>query len=124
MNEEERTFEYFNKPGRPYPNDRIELYCGNQKEARRVHWDDLDDLLNRILEMGEAWGGEKEREAWESWAHGVVLAATAQRALAHRPSGFAFLDNAPDRTQWMLWINPYVVPTGTDVAKKEGDDER
>ena len=116
------NFEYFNEPGRPYTDDRIELYCGNQKEARRVHWDDLDDLLNRILEMGEAWGGEKEREAWTSWAHTVVLAATAQRSLVHRPVGFARLDDAPDGTQWMMRINPYETQTGTDVVRKEGDN--
>jgi hypothetical protein len=118
------NFEYFNKPGRPYTDDRIELWCGDTREARRVRWDDLDDLLSRILEMGEAWGGEKERGAWKSWAHSVVLASTAQRALVHRPVGFARLDDAPDGTQWMLRINPYEAPAGTDVAKKEDDDER
>ena len=110
----EKNFEYFNKPGRPYPDDRIGLYCGDLREARRVRWDDLDDLLNRILEMGGAWGGEKEREAWTSWAHSVVLAATAQRALIHRPEGFAVLPGAPDGTKWMLKINPF----------EEDDDER
>lgn len=109
-----KNFEYFNKPGRPYSDDRIGLYCGDLREARRVRWDDLDDLLNRILEMGDAWGGDKEREAWTSWVHSVVLAATAQRTLAHRSEGFAFLDNAPDGTQWMLKINPF----------EEDEDER
>jgi len=110
----EKNFEYFNEPGRPYTDDRIELYCGDLRQARRVRWDDLDDLLSRILEMGGAWGGEKEREAWTSWAHSVVLAATAQRALIHRPDGFSRLDDAPDGTQWMLKINPF----------EEDDDER
>ena len=114
------NFEYFNPPGRPYTDDRIELWCGDLAHARRVHWSDLDDLLNRVREMNGAWGGAAQREAWESWVHGVVLAATAQRTLAHRPSGFALLDNAPDGTQWMLWINPYVkeekVPDDAEVS--------
>ena len=111
------NFEYFNKPGRPYPDDRIELYCGDAREARRVRWDDVDDLLNRLMEMNESWGGDEEREAWKTWVHKVVLAATAQRALAHRPVGFARLDDAPDGTKWMLYINPF-------VEEKEEDDER
>lgn len=110
-----KTFEYFNKPGRPYPDDRIELYCGDMREARRVRWGDLDDLLNRLMEMSESWGGGKEREAWKSWVHGTILAATAQRALVHRSVGFARLDDAPDGTKWMLYINPFV---------EEKDDER
>lgn len=111
-----KTFDYYNKPGRPYPDDRIELYCGDQRQARRVRWDDLDDLLNRIMGMNESWGGDKERGAWKSWVHGVILAATAQRTLAHRPEGFARLDDAPDGTKWMLYINPFV--------EEEDDDER
>lgn len=98
------NFEYFNKPGRPFSGDRIELYCGDLREARRVHWEDLDDLLNRIVEMNESWGGGKEREEWKSWIHSVVLAATAVRALAHRPAGFERLDDAPDGTRWMMRI--------------------
>ena len=98
------NFEYFNKPGRPYSDDRIELYCGNQKEARRVHWDDLDDLLGRLLDTADAWGGRAERDRWVSWIHSVVLAATAVRTLAHRPAGFVDLDSAPDGTKWMLRI--------------------
>ena len=57
-----------------------------------------------------------------SWVHSVVLAATAQRTLIHRPDGFSRLDDAPDGTQWMMRINPYVEPTGTDVVRKEGDN--
>lgn len=109
-----KNFEYFNKPGRPYSDDRIELYCGDMRQARRVRWDDLDDLLNRILEMGDAWDGQDERARWMSWIHSVVLAATAQRTLAHRPEGFAVLPQAPDGTQWMIKINPF----------EEDDDER
>lgn len=101
-----KTFEYFNKPGRPFEDDRIELYCGNLARGCRVHWSDLDDLLNRVMEMNESWGGREQREAWKSWIHGVVLAATAVRVMAHRPVGFADLDDAPDGTQWMLYINP------------------
>ena len=125
MNEgEERTFEYFNMPGRPYTDDRIELWCGNLKSAKRVHWEDLDDMLNRLVDMANAWDGQAERDKWMSWIHSVVLAATAQRTLIHRPDGFRHLDDAPDGTQWMLRINPYEAQTGTDVAKKEADDER
>lgn len=120
----EKNFEYFNPPGRPYTDDRIELWCGNLKSAVRVHWEDLDDMLNRLIDMANAWDGQAEREKWMSWVHFVVLAATAQRTLVHRPVGFARLDDAPDGTQWMLRINPYETQTGTDVAKKEGDDER
>ena len=104
MNEEERTFEYFNMPGRPFSRDRVQLWCGNMMEARRVHWEDLDDLLNRLMEMNEAWGGERERGAWKSWIHSVVLAATAVRTMAHRPPGFEDLNSAPDGTKWMLRI--------------------
>lgn len=110
------SFEYFNKPGRPHDYDRIELWCGDFKEAQRVHWDYLDDLLNRLLEMSDAWDGQDERAKWVSWTHSVVLASTAVRTLAHRPCGFASLPEAPDGTKWMLYINPY--------AEKEGDDER
>lgn len=111
-----KTFDYFNKPGRPHADNRIELWCGNYREARRVHWDDLDDLLNRILEMSDTWGGGKERKAWKSWVHNVVLASTALRTLAHRPEGFVDLPDAPDGTKWMMYINPY-------VEKKESGDE-
>lgn len=110
------NFEYFNKPGRPHADDRIELWCGNLIEARRVHWEDLDDLLNRIMGMNESWGGDKEREAWKSWVHSVVLAATAVRTLAHRPCAFVDLPDAPDDTQWMMRINPY--------TEKDDGDER
>lgn len=111
-----KNFEYFNEPGRPYPDDRIELYCGDMKEARRVRWDDLDDLLNRLLEMGDAWDGQDERAQWVSWIHKVILAATAQRTLAHRPEGFVPLPAAPDGTQWMFRINPF--------DEEENSDER
>ena len=114
MSEEERTFEYFNMPGRPFSRDRVQLWCGNMMEARRVHWGDLDDLLNRLMEMNGAWGGEREREAWKSWIHSGVLASTAARTLNHRPAGFERLDDAPDGTQWMLRIIK---------AGKERDDE-
>ena len=103
-----KTFEYFNKPGQQHPDDRIELYCGDFKAAVRVHWDYLDDLLNRILEMSDAWDGRDERAQWVSWIHKVVLAATAQRTLVHRPVGFVPLPEAPDATKWMMYINPYV----------------
>lgn len=112
----EKNFEYFNEPGRPYTDNRIELWCGNLKSAKRVHWEDLDDLLNRLMEMNEAWGGEREREAWKSWIHSVVLAATTQRALIHRPEGFAVLPEAPDGTQWMLKINPFTEEEKDDDA--------
>lgn len=111
-----KNFEYFNEPGRPYPDDRIELYCGDLKQARRVRWDDLDDLLNRLLEMGDAWDGQDERAQWVSWIHTVILAATAQRTLAHRPEGFVPLSEAPDGTQWMFRINPF--------DEEENNDER
>ena len=120
----EKTFEYFNPPGRPYADDRIELWCGNLKSAKRVHWEYLDDMLNRLVDMANAWDGQAERDKWMSWIHSVVLAATAQRALIHRPEGFSRLDDAPDGTQWMLRVNPYEAQAGTDVARKEGDDER
>lgn len=113
-----KTFEYFNEPGRPHADNRIELWCGDFKKARRVHWDDLDDLINRLLEMSDAWDGKEERGAWVSWAHSVVLASTAVRTMAHRPCGFADLPDAPDGTQWMLHINPY------DKEEKESGDER
>lgn len=110
-----KKFDYYNPPGRPYDDDRIELWCGDLREARRVHWDDVDDLLNRIMEMNESWGGDKEREAWKSWVHEVVLASTAVRTLAHRPEGFAALPGAPDGTRWMLRINAFT---------EENTDER
>lgn len=113
-----KTFDYFQKPGRPYANDRIELWCGNLMKAQRVRWEDLDDLLNRIMEMNESWGGDKEREAWVSWAHSVVLAATAVCTMAHRPRGFVDLPDAPDGTAWMLYIYPPA------KEEKEDDDER
>jgi hypothetical protein len=99
------NFEYFNMPGRPFTAERIELWCGNLRNAQRVHWSDLDDLLNRIMGMNESWGGDKERETWKSWIHGVILTATAQRALAHRREGFIHLNDAPDGTEWMMYVN-------------------
>lgn len=116
------NFEYFNPPGRPYTEDRIELWCGNLKSAKRVHWEYLDDMLNRLVDMANAWDGQAERDKWMSWAHSVILASTAQRTLVHRPDGFSRLDDAPDGTQWMMRINPYETQTGTDVVRKEGDD--
>ena len=55
------NFEYFNPPGRPYTDDRIELWCGNLKSAKRVHWEYLDDMLNRLIDMANAWDGQAER---------------------------------------------------------------
>lgn len=117
-----KNFEYFNPPGRPYTDDRIELWCGNLKSAVRVHWEDLDDMLNRLIDMANAWDGQAEREKWMSWVHSVVLASTAVRTMANRPEGFSRLDDAPDGTQWMMRINPYETQTGTDVVRKEGDN--
>lgn len=101
---------YFNDP-----DSRAELWCGNQMSAREVRWADLDDLLNRLMGMADAWDGRVERDQWKSWIHSVVLASTAARTLNHRPAGFERLDDAPDGTQWMLRIIK---------AKKGDDDER
>lgn len=117
------NFEYFNMPGRPFTAERIELWCGNLRNAQRVHWSDLDDLLNRLVDMANAWDGQAERDKWKSWAHSVVLAATAQRAMANRPEGFSSLRDAPDGTQWMLRVNPYEAQAGTDVTKEGAQDD-